>query len=379
MNITPVQAKADPSRVESDLIEYCLARSRTEALDDEHTVVAQLPLYEALVKRGETERAASYLLAAWPRRPRLDEGATGTEIFMARYAEQCGHSELARSWAEEIQSTHALTDLLAESALGRDPSFLQYVRERLDKKSGSQFEQRLDLMEAQMASGVSKEAEDTFQTGLKRADGVRSPDPFRVLFYQARGYAVLGRETQAQEFLAQSRAQAYENVAASVGGDQLCQVALEYHKAGDKKEALDSLLQAEEQADEHLQTKLARAYAEMGEDESALKWASAAPSGHYAVYFLAPQMTSLEQLTRLESLINERFSTASWAALIEAYVRLGDLEKARQLAADWISQNPQTDTWEYACITRALAPHTEIDERLRRALEADKIGIGSSR
>ena len=90
-------------------------------------------------------------------------------------------------------------------------------------------------------------------------------------------------------------------------------------------------------------------------------------------------MTSLEQLTRLESLINERFSTASWAALIEAYVRLGDLEKARQLAADWISQNPQTDTWEYACITRALAPHTEIDERLRRALEADKIGIGSSR
>ena len=355
MNITPVQAKADPSRVESDLIEYCLARSRTEALDDEHTVVAQLPLYEALVKRGETERAASYLLAAWPRRPRLDEGATGTEIFMARYAEQCGHSELARSWAEEIQSTHALTDLLAESALGRDPSFLQYVRERLDKKSGSQFEQRLDLMEAQMASGLSKEAEDTFQTGLKRADGVRSPDPFRVLFYQARGYAVLGRETQAQEFLAQSRAQ--------------------YHKAGDKKEALDSLLQAEEQADEHLQTKLARAYAEMGEVESALKWASAAPSGHYAVYFLAPQMTSLEQLTRLESLINERFSTASWAALIEAYVRLGDLEKARQLAADWITQNPQTTTEEYASITKALAPHTEIDERLRGALQADEIGI----
>ena len=375
MTITPVQAKADPSRVDTDLIEYCLARSRTEALDDELTVVAQLPLYEALIRRGETERAASYLLAAWPQRPRLDEGANGTEIFMASYAEECGQPELARSWAEAIPSTHALTDFLAESSLGRDPSFLQYVRERLDKKSDPQFEQRLDLMEAQMASGLSKEAEDTFQTGLKRTEGVRSPDPFRALFYQARGYAILGDQTQAREFLARSKAQANENVAASVGGDQLCQVALEYHKAGNKKEALDSLLQAEEKADENLQTKLARAYVEMGEVESALKWSSAAPSGHYAVYFLAPQMTSLEQLARLESLINERFSTASWSALIEAYVRLGDLEKARQLAADWITQNPQTTTEEYASITKALAPHTEIDERLRGALQADEIGI----
>ncbi len=379
MNISPVQAKPDLSRVESDLIEYCLARSLNEGLDDGLTVVAQLPLYEALIKKGENERAASYLLAAWPRRPRLDEGAAGTEIFMARYVEDCGYPEIARAWAKESHSTHSLTDFLAESSLGRDSDFLQYVRERVDKKSDPQFEQRLDLMEAQIASGLSKEAEETFQSGLKRTEGVRSPDPFRALFYKARGYAILGDEKRAQEYLTQSRAQAYENVPASVGGDQLCQVALEYHKAGQKKEALDSLLQAEEQADEHLQSKLARAYAEIGEFESAFKWAATPPSGHYAVYHLAPQMSSLEELARLESLISERFSTASWAALIESYVRLGEVEKARQLAADWIAQNPQTETWEYACITEALTPHTEIDERLRQALETDEIGIGSSK
>jgi tetratricopeptide (TPR) repeat protein len=368
--------------VESDLVEYCFARSRAEAQDDELIVSAQLPLYEALIKKGETERAVSYLLDAWPRRPRLGEAATGTEVFLARYAEQCGQQEVVRTWATEIESTHVLTDFLAESSLGRDSSFLEYVRSRLDEESDPQFEQRIDLMEAQLAIGLSKEAEDTFQTGLKRTEGVRSPDPFRALFYQARGYAMLGEETRAREFLDRARVQAGESVADYVGSEQLCRVAVEYHKAGHLEEALDSLRQAEqghETAGDVLQSKLAQAYAKIGDLESAVKWASASPSGHYAVYHLAPLMTSSEQLSSLESLIKERFSTASWAALIEAYVRLGEIEKARQLAADWFGQNPQTETWEYACITKALAPHTEIDERLREALKVDEIGIGGSK